>query len=80
MLTRIRRWGNSLAVHIPKSFALEARLKPDGLVDVTVADGKLVVAPITEPRITLDELLARVTDDNLHGEVDTGPARGREAW
>lgn len=78
--THIRKRGNSLALHIPESLAAEAYLEQSSAVELSLVDGKLVVAPITEPAYDLDELLAGVTDENLHGEVDWSPAVGREAW
>jgi antitoxin MazE len=80
MKARIQRWGNSLAVRIPKSFAKEVGLEQDSPVDLRLSDGKLVLEPSTAPAPTLDELLSRVRESNLHAEVDTGPAQGREAW
>ena len=68
--TRIQKWGNSLALRIPKSFALEAQLEQDALVDISLVDGKLVVTPVTDAAQTLEQLLAGITEDNLHGEVD----------
>lgn len=76
----IQKWGNSLALRIPRAFAEEARLGQGTEVNVSLVDGKLVVAPAVEPSLTLADLLAEVTEDNLHREVDTGPATGREAW
>ena len=43
-------------------------------------DGKLVIQPIKEKKLTLDELLAGVNSKNLHTAVDTGEAQGNEAW
>ncbi len=80
MKTRVRRWGNSLAVRIPKSFAEEVGLEHDSPVDLRLSGGKLVLEPSSPPSPRLDELLRRVRKSNLHGEVDTGPAQGREAW
>ena len=80
MRSRIKKWGNSLALRIPKSFAAEAELKQDSPVEVSVVDGKLVVARIAKRGLTLERLLAGVSKDNLHGEVDTGPAVGTEVW
>jgi antitoxin MazE len=78
MKARIQKWGNSLALRIPKQVAVEAQLELDTIVDLRLVDGNLVMVPVVEP--TLDDLLAGVTKDNLHGEVETGPARGGEAW
>jgi antitoxin MazE len=79
MLARVRKWGNSLAVRIPKAFADEAGLEQDGEVKVSLVDGRIVIEP-SDAILTLDQLLAQVTEENLHREVNTGPATGREAW
>jgi len=80
MRTRVKKWGNSLALRIPKSFATEVGLDFDTPVDLSLLDGKLIVTPAIEPALTLEYLLAQVTEDNLHHEVDTGPPMGNEAW
>jgi antitoxin MazE len=80
MKARIQKWGNSLALRIPKSFATEAHLAEESVVDVTVVKGKLVVASVATPKITLEKLLAGINEKNLHGEVSTGPAVGAEEW
>jgi antitoxin MazE len=79
MQTRIKKWGNSLAVRIPKPLAVEAGLESDSLVEISLMDNRLVLTPL-EPAWTLESLLAQVTEDNLHGEVNTGPATGNEEW
>jgi antitoxin MazE len=80
MKTRVQKWGNSLALRIPKSFAAEAGLCENEPVQLLLVDGRLVVEPVSQERLTLGELLSGVTDDNLHGEWDTGPAVGKEIW
>ncbi len=80
MRTRIQRWGHSLALRIPKPFAIEAKLVDRTEVDLTVTNGRLVVTAATKPRQSLDDLLSRVTKRNLHEEVDTGTRVGKEAW
>jgi antitoxin MazE len=80
MKTRVQKWGNSLALRIPKSFAAEVGLREDTPVELSLAEGKLVVRPLSRGAPTLDELLRGVTEDNLHGEWDTGPATGKEVW
>ena len=76
MKTRIQKWGNSSALRIPKSFAAESHLEQGMLVDVSLLDGKLLVTPLRPPAVTLEELLEGITPQNLHHEVDTGPAVG----
>ena len=80
MKTRIQKWGNSLALRIPKSFASEVGLQRETSVEVSLADGKLVITPVARPKLTLKQLLSKVTKENLHHEVDTGSAVGNEAW
>ena len=80
MKTRVQKWGNSLALRIPKSFADEAGLHKETAVEVSVTDGKIVVTRLSQPKLTLEQLLSKVTTDNLHHEVDTGAAVGNETW
>lgn len=80
MKTRVQKWGNSLALRIPKSFAAEVGLDPNSSVEMSLRDGKLIVVPFEKPKFTLKQLLSQVTEENLHHEVDTGPAVGGEAW
>jgi antitoxin MazE len=80
MKTHVQKWGNSLALRIPKSFASEIGLERETPVEVTLVNGKLVIMPIPEPKFTLRQLLAKVNKENLHHEVETGPATGNEVW
>jgi antitoxin MazE len=80
MVTRIRKWGNSLALRIPKCFALEVGLEQGKPVEVSMEKGKLVIKPVAKPRFSLKDLLAKVSTRNLHREVETGPALGKEIW
>jgi len=80
MKTRIQKWGNSLALRIPKSFANEVGLEQDSPVEVSLEDGKLVIMAAPKSKLTLRRLLAQVTKDNRHAEFDTGPAIGSEVW
>jgi antitoxin MazE len=79
MKTRIQKWGKSLALRIPKSFAEESNLREDSPMDVTVRSGKLVVA-IEGPQPSLEDLVAKITPSNRHSEVETGKAVGNEVW
>ena len=79
MRTRVQKWGNSLAVRIPKPFADGAGLKPSSEVDVSLEKGEVRLRPV-RPQWVLRRLLAGVTKKNLHSEVGSGPAAGREAW
>ena len=80
MRVQIQKWGNSLALRIPKPFAEEAEVREGTVVDLSLAEGKLVAVPDVKNRYTLKQLLSKVTKDNLHKEVSFGSAVGREAW
>jgi antitoxin MazE len=79
MISRVAKWGNSLAVRIPRDAARQLQIGEGGQVDVAVEDGALVVRPVAARKsYDLDSLLAGITDDNLHGETATGAAVGNE--
>ena len=80
MITKVQKWGNSLAVRIPRPVAQDTHLSSGNSVDVVVQDGQIVIAPARRPRFRLDELLKGVTTQNRHLESDSGIAVGREAW
>lgn len=80
MRTSVRKWGNSLAIRIPKPLAEDTRLRDGAEVELTVERGRLVAVPLREPRYTLQQLLARVTRNNRHREIETGTPIGREVW
>lgn len=80
METKIQRWGNSLGLRIPKSFAAEARVEAGSTVDISVENGELRIRPLVRPAYDLGELLNRVTESNRHGAAEWGEPEGREAW
>ncbi len=80
MQARIQKWGNSLAVRIPKSIASEAKLGQEAVVELAVAKGKLIIAPVKGRKVALKELVARITEDNIHTEDIWGAAVGKEIW
>ena len=80
MKARIQKWGNSLALRIPKSFASEAGLQRETSIELSLSEGKLIITPLAQPKLTLKQLLAKVNKENLHHEIDTGPVAGNEAW
>jgi antitoxin MazE len=79
MRTRVSRWGNSLAIRIPASFSREVRIEAGDAVELQVEDGHLVITPVRTV-YTLDQLVAGITDDDRHDEVEWGPPVGAEAW
>ena len=72
----IKRWGNSLAIRIPKSILDSLQFEQDATVSLVVDDGRLVVAPL----LTLDDFVSAITDENRHDEADWGEPVGNEVW
>lgn len=80
METRVQKWGNSLAVRIPKPIAAQLGLANHSPVNFSLRGTELVITPVKHPDLKLSDLLAEVTKDNLHGEIDTGTSVGKETW
>ena len=80
MKASLGRWGGSLALRIPESLAERIGLGPGSPVELSLRDAQLIVAPLRQPPLRLDDLLRDVTADNLHGETSTGPSAGGEVW
>jgi antitoxin MazE len=80
MRAKIQKWGNSLAVRLPKAITEKAGLVIEDEVDIDVEDtGKVVLLPHIRKEYRLEELLTGITPSNLHGEIDFGEPHGREA-
>ncbi len=79
MKVQVQKWGNSLALRIPRSFAIETSIEDGTTVDISLNKHGLLVRP-EKNELTLDDLLGGVTKDNLHSEIDFGLAKGKEVW
>ena len=77
MQSRVQKWGNSLGVRIPLSLAEKTGLKEGVPVDLQADDDALI---IRRKQYSLEQLLAQVSTDNTHKEIETGHPVGREAW
>jgi antitoxin MazE len=75
----VAKWGNSLAVRIPKAVAKQARLQEGDAILIEVSEGQIRLCP-AERIPTLEELVAQITPENRHGEIDWGPDVGKEIW
>lgn len=80
MQTQIKKWGNSLALRIPKLLALGVNLKQNELVNLSIDKDSIIITPIGEKKYSLEKLLKCVTKSNLHGEFNTGAPVGKENW
>lgn len=76
----IKQWGNSLGVRLPASVAREAHLHVDQRVLVSVEGGQVVITPVTNAPLTLEQRLARFDPARHGGEVMASQAIGAERW
>jgi antitoxin MazE len=79
MRVTVKKWGNSASVRIPAAIMEAARLSLDDAVDVREEGGRIVIEPVRQKEYDLARLLADITPDNLHAEIDFGSPQGKEA-
>jgi len=79
MKATIQKWGNSLAVRIPKNITNDTRLSEGSNVDIMVENGNIVLSPGKKEH-SLKELLKNITIENIHSEISTGDQVGGEIW
>lgn len=80
MKARIQKWGNSLALRIPRSIAIDAGFAEQSMVDITLEQGVVMITRTAQTEYTLDELLQNVSSTNIHAESDLGAPEGNEVW
>lgn len=80
MTTAVQKWGNSLALRIPRAYAAETNLAAGSEVELRVQSGSIVVQPVKRKRHKLNNLLRWVTTNNRHAATETGAAVGKEVW
>jgi len=77
----VKKWGNSASVRIPVAVMKAVSLSLDETVDVHEEGGRIVIEPVrATQKYDLSQLLAGITPENLHAEVNFGPAVGKEAF
>ena len=79
MRVNVKKWGNSASVRIPSAVMDAAQVRIDDTVDVRAEDGKIVIEIVRETDYDLDQLLDRITPENLHESIDFGGPVGKEA-
>ena len=80
MKTSIQTIGAGLGVPLPPSVLQEAKLTEGAELEISVRDGAIELSPVSAIKSRLEELVAQITDDNIHQFVDSGPPVGGEAW
>jgi antitoxin MazE len=76
----VKKWGNSLAVRIPIAVAQDLGLSENSTVQITSDGAVATIKPKKGDKVSLKELVARITPDNRHQEVDWGEPVGKEVW
>ena len=79
MTTQLAKWGNSLALRIPRTVAAELNVQDGDTVEISVHEGVIIVRPAVR-RYTIEELVADITPERRHPETKWGPRVGKEAW
>lgn len=79
MIAKAQKWGNSLAVRLPKALAAECGIEADSPVEIVKEHDAIIIKPLRK-KISLDSLLKGITLENTHSEIDTGGPVGREQW
>ncbi|MBO7431245.1 MAG: AbrB/MazE/SpoVT family DNA-binding domain-containing protein [Spirochaetia bacterium] len=73
----VQKWGNSLGLRIPSIWAKENEVKNGNKVELVVEKGRIIILPHKK---SLDDMLEKITPENMHSEIKTGPVVGNEEW
>ena len=80
MQVKLEKAADGFVVNIPEEFVAETRLEQEGgLVEISIANGNVVLAPV-KPRFLIEDLVAAITDENMHSEISCGKPVGKEVW
>ena len=80
MESKVKKWGNSLGIRIPKSFTDQVGITNGSSIDITIEGDKITIAPILRKDESINELLSLVTEDNVPYEIKTDGPVGNEIW
>ena len=80
MRVSVKKWGNSASVRIPAAVMRAARLELNQAVEIREEEGRVVIERAAAPEYDIAVLVAGITPDNLHAEIDLGGPVGKEIW
>ncbi|MBF0452557.1 MAG: AbrB/MazE/SpoVT family DNA-binding domain-containing protein [Candidatus Magnetomorum sp.] len=80
MKSTVQKLGNNLAIPIPESFANEINLSIGTEIYIVIIENKIQIEPVKKKRPFLDDLLNKVTEENIHQEINIGPLVGKEIF
>ncbi|WP_447985450.1 AbrB/MazE/SpoVT family DNA-binding domain-containing protein [Nitrospira sp. Nam74] len=78
MESRLKKWGNSIAVRLPMSMVKKCQLSENQRIDISCHGGRIVIEPVSFSRYHFDVLVRQITAENRHDPVDFGCPLGRE--
>ena len=79
MEVKIQKWGNSLAVRLPKAFADQIGIVYGSKIRLLVEDKTIKITPVNEDKeLLLNEYLSQINKDNIHKEINFGERIGKE--
>lgn len=79
MKATVQKWGNSLAIRIPKNITKDTKVEEGSSINIMVENGNIILSP-SKKAYSLKELLKNITNENIHSEVSTGDQVGGEVW
>ncbi len=79
MRVKIQKWGNSLALRIPRAFAFQSEIRENKFVELKLEGKKIFIEPV-EDKPNLEEMIGKINKQNIHKETDFGNSLGAERW
>ncbi|KPA17656.1 transcriptional regulator/antitoxin, MazE [Candidatus Magnetomorum sp. HK-1] len=80
MKSTIQKLGNNLAIPIPESFASEINLSIGSEIYIVIIENKIQIEPVEKKRSLLNNLLNKITEENIHQEINIGSPVGKEIF
>lgn len=76
----VGKWGNSAAVRLPATIMTQANFSAQQPINILLSKGRIILEPVNLPEFDLDEMLAQIRPEHLHGEIDFGRPVGKEIF
>ena len=79
MEIKVQKWGNSLAIRIPKSYAKDIDITQGSVINISKDKDTILLKP-KKKKEKLQELLSKIEEVDIHEEIDFGDSAGSEIW
>ncbi len=82
MLVKLKKWGNSQGIRVPKALLEESQISIDESVDISAKKGMIIIKPASKVKgkYNLKDLIDQLPKDYKPDEIDWGTPAGKEAW